>query len=60
MASIKTDTGIAATETLPSGERRVHIIGAGPVGLLLAALLQPMERLSVHLSSYLVTDSVES
>src|SRR5262245_14793162 len=75
MASIKTDVGIAAIETLPARDRRVHIIGAGPVGLLLAALLQPMEGLSVHLyekrreytrtrmvqlSSYLVADSVES
>ena len=75
MASTKTDASIAVTETLPAGERRVHIIGAGPVGLLLAALLQPMEGLSVHLyekrreytrtrmvqlSSYLVADSVES
>ena len=54
---------------------RVHIIGAGPVGLLLTALLQPMDRFSVHLyekrreytrsrmvrlASYLVADSVES
>ena len=75
MASTKTDASIAVTETLPAGERRVHIIGAGPVGLLLAALLQPMEGLLVHLyekrreytrtrmvqlSSYLVADSVES
>ena len=81
MASIKkartqkTDADIAAIETLPARHRRVHIIGAGPVGLFLAALLQPMEGLSVHLyekrheytrtrmvqlSSYLVADSVES
>ena len=53
----------------------VHIIGAGPVGLLLAALLQPMERFTVHLyekrrdytrtrmvrlAPYLVADTVES
>ena len=71
----KTDVSIAAIETLPARDRRVHIIGAGPVGLLLAALLQPMEGLSVHLyekrreytrtrmvqlASYLVADSVES
>ena len=77
MASTNTDARSAhtETETQPAGERRVHIIGAGPVGLLLAALLQPMEGLSVHLyekrreytrtrmvqlSSYLVADSVES
>ncbi|HET6595324.1 MAG TPA: hypothetical protein VFG81_06860 [Anaerolineales bacterium] len=69
------DTRIAAVETLPARDRRVHIIGAGPVGLFLAALLQPMDGLSVHLyekrreytrtrmvqlSSYLVADSVES
>src|SRR4029078_12967657 len=54
---------------------RGHILGAGPVGLLLTALLQPMERFSVHLyekrrdytrtrmvqlASYLVADSVAS
>ena len=54
---------------------RVHVIGAGPVGLLLTALLQPIEGFSVHLyekrreytrtrmvqlASYLVADSVES
>ena len=58
---------------LPSG--RVHVIGAGPVGLLLTALLQPSQDVSVHLyekrpeytrtrmvhlSSYLVADSIES
>ena len=71
----KTDADIAPIETLPARNRRVHIIGAGPVGLFLAALLQPMDGLSVHLyekrheytrtrmvqlSSYLVADSVES
>lgn len=54
---------------------RVHVVGAGPVGLLLTALLQPMEGCSVHLCEkrdaytrtrmvqlepYLVADSVES
>src|SRR3954471_8235461 len=54
---------------------RVHILGAGPVGLLLTALLQPTQRFSVHLyekrrdytrtrmvklASYLVADSVTS
>jgi 2-polyprenyl-6-methoxyphenol hydroxylase-like FAD-dependent oxidoreductase len=54
---------------------RVHVIGAGPVGLLLTALLQSMDRVSVRLyekrreytrtrmvqlASYLVADSVES
>jgi 2-polyprenyl-6-methoxyphenol hydroxylase-like FAD-dependent oxidoreductase len=81
MASIKEpliktrDASFATIETLSARDRRVHIIGAGPVGLLLAALLQPMEELSVHLyekrreytrtrmvqlSSYLIADSVES
>jgi 2-polyprenyl-6-methoxyphenol hydroxylase-like FAD-dependent oxidoreductase len=56
-------------------ETQVHIIGAGPVGLLLTALLQSMEGFSVRLyekrpkyirtrmvklSSFLVADSVES
>ena len=59
---------------LPS-RGQVHVIGAGPVGLLLTALLQSMERFSVHLyekrpeykrtrmvqlASYLVADSIES
>src|SRR5688572_31282906 len=56
-------------------QRQVHVVGAGPVGLLLTALLQPMEGFSVHLyekrreytrtrmvklASYLVADSVAS
>ena len=59
---------------LPSSTR-VHIVGAGPVGLLLTALLQAMDGLSVRLyekrreytrtrmvtlAPYLVADSVES
>ena len=72
--------GIAApsvstsSETLPAS-RRLHVVGAGPVGLLLTALLQSMEGFSVHLyekrreysrtrivhlAPYLVADSVES
>lgn len=62
------------SETLPD-EVRVHILGAGPVGLMLAALFQPMERFTVHLHEkrpaytrtrmvqlrdYLVADSVAS
>jgi 2-polyprenyl-6-methoxyphenol hydroxylase-like FAD-dependent oxidoreductase len=54
---------------------RVHVIGAGPVGLLLTALLQPVEGVSVRLyekrrdytrtrmvklAHYLVADSLES
>ena len=54
---------------------RVHVVGAGPVGLLLTALLQPMEGVSVRLyekrrdhtrtrmvqlAPYLVADSVDS
>lgn len=54
---------------------RVHVVGAGPVGLLLIALLQPMEGFSVQLyekrreytrtrmvtlAPYLVADSVAS
>lgn len=54
---------------------RVHVVGAGPVGLLLTALLQSMDRFSVHLyekrsgytrtrmvqlARYLVADSVEA
>ena len=69
-----TSTKANAFETLPSGGR-VHVVGAGPVGLLLTALLQPMEGFSVRLyekrreytrtrmvrlASYLVANSVES
>src|SRR5690242_8288279 len=54
---------------------RVHVVGAGPVGLLLTALLQPIEEFSlrlyekrreytrtrmVTLAPYLVADSVAS
>lgn len=56
-------------------ERRLHIVGAGPVGLMLTALLQTTGTLSIHLyekrreytrtrmvkiDPYLVADSVES
>ena len=52
----------------------MHVLGAGPVGLLLTALLQPMDGLSVHLyearreytrtrmvrlAEYLVADSTD-
>ena len=55
--------------------RQVHVVGAGPVGLLLTAMLQSMEGFSVHLyekrreytrkrmvklAPYLVADSVAS
>ncbi len=67
-------SGSTNLETLPSSGR-VHVLGAGPVGLVLTALLQPVEGFSVHLyekrreytrtrmvrlGSYLVADSVES
>jgi len=67
-------SGFTDLETLPPGGR-VHVIGAGPVGLLLAALLQTSEGGSVRLyekrreytrtrmvrlASYLVADSLES
>src|SRR6188474_706195 len=67
-------SGSTIFETPPSF-RRVHIIGAGPVGLLLTALLQSTPGCSVHLyekrneykrtrmvklASYLVADSPES
>ncbi len=67
-------SGSTGIETLPPGAR-VHILGAGPVGLLLAALLQSMDGFSVRLyekrreytrtrmvrlASYLVADSVAS
>ena len=61
-------------ETLPS-TLRVHVVGAGPVGLMLTALLQSIEGFSVRLyekrheytrtrmvrlAPYLVADSVET
>jgi 2-polyprenyl-6-methoxyphenol hydroxylase-like FAD-dependent oxidoreductase len=63
-----------AIQTLPSNAR-VHVVGAGPVGLLLTALLQSVEGFSVRLyekrheytrtrmvqlAPYVVADSVES
>ena len=68
------DAGFKTFEALPSGGR-LHVIDAGPVGLLLATLLQPIEGFSVRLyekrreytrsrmvqlASYLVADSLES
>lgn len=62
------------SETLPPTVR-VHVLGAGPVGLVMAALLQSTERFSVHLyekrrdyvrtrmvqlAPYLVADSIKS
>jgi flavin-dependent dehydrogenase len=67
-------TDFTSPETLPPTVR-VHVLGAGPVGLLMAALLQPSERFAVHLyekrreytrtrmvqlAPYLVADSVAS
>ncbi len=59
---------------LPS-QARVHVVGAGPVGLLLTALLQPLDGVSVRLyekrrdytrtrmvrlASYLLADSIDA
>ena len=67
-------SGSKSLERLPSGGR-VQVVGAGPVGLLLTALLQSMDGVSVRLyekrgeytrtrmvslAPYLVADSVES
>src|SRR5690349_385783 len=41
-------SGVTSSETVPS-PARVHILGAGPVGLLLTALLQSTDRFAVHL-----------
>ena len=75
MESQINDSGFTTSETLPTRGRRVHIIGAGPVGLLLTVLLQSMEGISVRLyekrptytrirmvklAPSLVADSVES
>jgi 2-polyprenyl-6-methoxyphenol hydroxylase-like FAD-dependent oxidoreductase len=64
----------SSSETLTAGGR-VHVIGAGPVGLLLTALLQSVEGSAirlyekrrqytrtrmVQLASYLIADSLES
>ena len=64
--------GAPSSETL-ARPARVHILGAGPVGLIMTALLQSSERFSVHLyekrrdytrtrmvqlAPYLVADSV--
>ena len=67
-------SGSSSSGSLPS-RVRIHVLGAGPVGLVVAALLQTNERFSVHLyekrreytrsrmvqlSPYLVADSIES
>jgi 2-polyprenyl-6-methoxyphenol hydroxylase-like FAD-dependent oxidoreductase len=67
-------SGLTTSETLPPAAR-VHVVGAGPVGLLLTALLQSSDRFSVHLyekrrdytrtrmvqlAPYLVADSIAS
>jgi 2-polyprenyl-6-methoxyphenol hydroxylase-like FAD-dependent oxidoreductase len=64
-----------AGQTVEQAVRSVHVIGAGPVGLLMTALLQDIDGLSVtlyekrgeytrtrmvQLSPYLLADSVES
>jgi hypothetical protein len=71
MASVS----LKATSERLASSMRVHVVGAGPVGLLLTALLQSMEGLDVSLyekrreytrtrmvrvAPYLVADSVES
>src|SRR3954465_14644642 len=71
MGSTSDATGL---EALPP-TARVHVVGAGPVGLLLTALLQSMQGFSVRLyekrheytrtrmvqlASFLVADSLES
>ncbi len=67
-------SGFTTYEALPPGGR-VHIVGAGPVGLLLAALLQSVDDVDVRLyekrrhlhaqsdggaRALLVADSIES
>ena len=67
-------SGLPTFETLPPGGR-VHVLGAGPVGLVITALLQSTDRFSVHLyekrrdytrtrmvqlAPYLVADSIAS
>ncbi len=42
------ESSFTTFETLPPGGR-IHILGAGPVGLLLAALLQSLKGVDVHL-----------
>ena len=67
-------SGFPISEALPPAVR-VHVVGAGPVGLVVAALLQSIDRFSVHLyekrrdytrtrmvqlAPYLVADSIAS
>jgi hypothetical protein len=68
------NSGSPSPETLPPAVR-VHVLGAGPVGLVVTALLQSTDRFSVHLyekrsdytrtrmvqvAPYLVADSIDS
>ena len=69
-----TESGVSSFES-PLRGGRVHVVGAGPVGLVLTALLQSIDGFSVRLyekrreytrtrmvqlAPYLVADSVES
>src|SRR5215208_1794753 len=69
------DPRAGGTHGSSGAQGRVHVIGAGPVGLLLTALLQPLGGVSVHLyekrrdytrtrmvrlGSYLAADSLEA
>ena len=71
---MSSEIGFTTFEALPPGAR-VHIVGAGPVGLLLAALLQTVPEMDVRLyekrgtytrgrmvqlERFLVADSIES
>ena len=71
---MKEETGLGTLEGAAS-VGRVHVVGAGPVGLMLTALLQPMSGISVRLyekrgdytrkrmvglAPYLAADSVDS
>ena len=70
-----TAPAVSPSSDAPLSGGRVHVVGAGPVGLMLTALLQSVDGLSVHLyekrheykrtrmvklAPYLVADSLES
>lgn len=75
MFGVMSQNATLSTSEPLSSDSKVHVVGAGPVGLMVTALLQSMEETTVHLyekrpeylrtrmvqlAPYLVADSIES
>src|SRR5678810_953244 len=46
---VKQPSSSSTTTAAPRKDRRVHVIGAGPVGLIMTAMLQSMEGFYIRL-----------